>query len=128
MSDGRHGFEFGVDVRLAPGMPHDVEVLRSADAARVCAKQVDTAEAIGTLLMTEEPDAVAQVWAVLLPPHGVRTLAGSARRSLGAHPARQFEGWVTPPISISPVPKTSAPAPMTAMTANSQNQDIERSS
>ena len=43
VGDGRCGFDLAVDVRLAPGVPHVVEVRRSADAVLVCAKQVDAA-------------------------------------------------------------------------------------
>jgi hypothetical protein len=43
VGDGRVGFDLGLDVRLAPGVPHTVEVHRSADGALVCAKQVDAA-------------------------------------------------------------------------------------
>ncbi len=43
VGDGRVGFDLGLDVPLASGVPHVVEVRRSADGAVVCAKQVDTA-------------------------------------------------------------------------------------
>ena len=41
IGDGQVGFDLGLDVRLAPGVPHVVEMRRSADGALVCAKQVD---------------------------------------------------------------------------------------
>ena len=50
VGDGRVGFDLGLDVRLAPGVPHVVEVRRSADGARVCAKQVDAVGAWTALL------------------------------------------------------------------------------
>jgi hypothetical protein len=50
VGDGRHGFDLGVDVRLASGVAHIVEVRRSADGALVCAKQVDAAGAWTPLL------------------------------------------------------------------------------
>ena len=43
VGDGRVGFDLGLDVQLTPGVPHVVEVRRSADGALVCAKQVDAA-------------------------------------------------------------------------------------
>ncbi|MCJ2064377.1 Hint domain-containing protein [Methylobacterium sp. J-088] len=45
VGDGRVGFELGLDMPLAAGLPHVVEVRRSADGTLVCAKQVD---AVGT--------------------------------------------------------------------------------
>ena len=50
VGDGRVGFDLGLDVPLAPGVPHVVEVRRSADGALVCAKQVDAAGAWTALL------------------------------------------------------------------------------
>ena len=40
MGDGQYGIDLGLDVQLAPGGTHNVEVRRSADGALVCAKQV----------------------------------------------------------------------------------------
>ncbi|MCJ2063273.1 Hint domain-containing protein [Methylobacterium sp. J-088] len=45
VGDGRVGFDLGLDMPLAAGLPHVVEVRRSADGTLVCAKQVD---AVGT--------------------------------------------------------------------------------
>ncbi|CAM3065615.1 hypothetical protein JHFBIEKO_3066 [Methylobacterium mesophilicum] len=50
VGDGCCGFDLGLDVRLTPGVPHVVEVRRSADGSRVCAKQVDAAGAWTALL------------------------------------------------------------------------------
>jgi hypothetical protein len=50
IGDGRCGFDLGLDVRLVPGVPHVVEVRRSADGALVCAKQIDEAGAWTALL------------------------------------------------------------------------------
>ena len=50
VGDGRAGFDLGLDVRLAPGVSHVVEVRRSADGALVCAKQVDAVGAWTALL------------------------------------------------------------------------------
>jgi hypothetical protein len=50
IGDGRIGFDLGLDVPLAAGVPHVVEVRRSADGALVCAKQVDATGAWTALL------------------------------------------------------------------------------
>ncbi|GJE13284.1 hypothetical protein FOHLNKBM_4347 [Methylobacterium longum] len=42
VGDGRVGFDLGLDVRLASGVSHVIEVRRSADGALVCAKQIDS--------------------------------------------------------------------------------------
>ncbi len=43
VGDGRHGFDLGVEAPLAPGVPHVVEVRRSADEAVICAMAADAA-------------------------------------------------------------------------------------
>lgn len=43
VGDGRHGFDLGVTVSLAPGVPHLVEVRRAADEAVICAMAADAA-------------------------------------------------------------------------------------
>ncbi|WP_279599380.1 Hint domain-containing protein [Methylobacterium sp. E-065] len=50
VGDGQVGFDLGLDVRLAPGVPHVVEVRRSADGLRICAKAVDAVGAWTALL------------------------------------------------------------------------------
>ncbi|MDP4026974.1 Hint domain-containing protein [Methylobacterium sp. NEAU 140] len=50
VGDGCHGFDFDLDEPLAPGMPHTVELRRSADGLRVCAMAVDAAGAWTPLL------------------------------------------------------------------------------
>lgn len=48
--DGQYGFDLGLDMPLAPGVTHVVEVRRSTDGSLVCAKQVDAAGAWTALL------------------------------------------------------------------------------
>ncbi|MGU3464917.1 Hint domain-containing protein [Methylobacterium sp. C33D] len=43
VGDGRHGFDLGVDAPLSRGVPHVVEVRRSADEAVICAMAADAA-------------------------------------------------------------------------------------
>jgi hypothetical protein len=43
VGDGRHGFDLGVEVPLALGVPHVVEVQRSANEAVICAMAADAA-------------------------------------------------------------------------------------
>ncbi|WP_331308737.1 hypothetical protein [Methylobacterium oryzae] len=43
VGDGRHGFDLGVQAALAPGVPHVVEVRRSADETVICAMATDAA-------------------------------------------------------------------------------------
>ncbi|MBE7158700.1 MAG: Hint domain-containing protein [Rhodospirillales bacterium] len=50
IGDGRVGFDLGLDVRLVSGVPHIVEVRRSADGTLVCAKQIDAAGTWAALL------------------------------------------------------------------------------
>nr|WP_244435452.1 Hint domain-containing protein [Methylobacterium sp. B34] len=51
VGSGRCGFDLGLaDVQLSPGMPHVVEVRRSADGLLVCAKHIDAAGAWTALL------------------------------------------------------------------------------
>jgi hypothetical protein len=50
IGDGRIGFDLGLGVPLASGVPHIVEVRRSADGILVCAKQIDAAGAWTALL------------------------------------------------------------------------------
>lgn len=50
VGNGRYGFDLGLDVRLASGVPHVVEVRHSADDAVICAVAADTA-ALWTALL-----------------------------------------------------------------------------
>lgn len=50
IGDGRHGFNVDLDETLSAGIPHTVEVRRSADGLRVCAMEVDAAGACTALL------------------------------------------------------------------------------
>lgn len=50
IGDGRHGFDVDLDEPLSPGIPHTVEVRRSADGLRVCAMAMDAAGAWTALL------------------------------------------------------------------------------
>ncbi|GJE09158.1 Hint domain-containing protein [Methylobacterium longum] len=50
VGNGRHGFDLGLAVPLVSGVPHLIDVRRSADGTLVCAKQVDAAGAWTALL------------------------------------------------------------------------------
>jgi hypothetical protein len=50
VGNGCHGFDLGLETPLDSGVPHVVEVRRSADGALVCAKQIDALGAWTPLL------------------------------------------------------------------------------